>query len=60
MYVRGQSNIKSTSVRHIWPERDISMSLAYIGTSGREEVAALVSLLSIHVSKLYKRTKWPV
>jgi hypothetical protein len=35
------------------------MSLAYIGMSSRGEVAALVSF-SIHVSKLYKHTKWPV
>jgi hypothetical protein len=36
------------------------MSLAYIGMSGRGEVAMLVSLFSIDVSKLYKQTKWPV
>jgi hypothetical protein len=43
------------SVCYICAERDISMSLEYIGTSGRGEVS-----FSIHVSKLYKRTKWPV
>jgi hypothetical protein len=47
-------------IRHLRrPARDISMSLAYIGTWGRGEVAALVSF-SIHMSKLHKRTKWPV
>jgi hypothetical protein len=35
------------------------MSFAYIGTSGRREVAALVSF-SIHMSKVYKRTKMPM
>jgi hypothetical protein len=48
--------------------RDISVSLAYVSTSGREvavstsgrEVAALASLFPTQVSKLYKRTKWPV
>jgi hypothetical protein len=35
------------------------MSFAYIGTSGTE-VAMLVSLFSIHVSKFYKQTKLPV
>jgi hypothetical protein len=58
--IQGQSNIKGTSVCYIWPAHNISMSLAYIDTSGRGKVAALVSLFSIHVSKLYKRTKWPV
>jgi hypothetical protein len=48
-----------TSVCYIWPACNISISLAYVGTSGRE-VAAVVSLFSIQVSKLYKRTKWPV
>jgi hypothetical protein len=35
------------------------MSLAYIGTAGSGEVAALVSSFSIRVSRLYKRNKWP-
>jgi hypothetical protein len=39
--------------------RDISTSLAYIGKSGRGEVAAISSLFSIHVSKLYKRKNGP-
>jgi hypothetical protein len=41
-------------------QRYISMSLAYIGKSGKAEVAVQVLLFSIHVIKLYKRTKWPV
>jgi hypothetical protein len=33
------------------------MSLAYTGMSGRGQVATLVSLFSIHMSKLYKQNK---
>jgi hypothetical protein len=43
----------------LWPARDISMYLPCIGTSGRGEVCAVVSLFYSHVSKLYRRTKWP-
>jgi hypothetical protein len=57
--IQGWSDITGTSVCYIWLARDISMSLAYIGMLGRE-VAVLVSLFSIHMSKLYKQTKWPV
>jgi hypothetical protein len=46
---------KGTSVCYIWPVRDIPMSLVDIGTSGRGEVAVLLSLFSIYVSKLYNR-----
>lgn len=35
---------------------NILKSLSYFGTMGREEVAALVSLFSIHVFKLYQWT----
>jgi hypothetical protein len=52
-----QSGIKDAC--YIWPASDNSMSLAYVGTLGGE-VAALVSLFSVHVSELYERTKWPV
>jgi hypothetical protein len=38
----------------------MASSLAYIVMFSRREVANLVSLFSIHVSKLYKRTKWPM
>jgi hypothetical protein len=58
--LRMRSNIKSISVCYLWHLLDISMPLAYVGTSSREEVAALVSLISLHVSELYEWTKWPV
>jgi hypothetical protein len=51
-------DIKGISFCYIWHVRDISMSLA-LGTSGRGEVAT-PSSLCIHVSRLYKRAKWPV
>jgi hypothetical protein len=53
------SDVKGTSVFYMWPAGDTSMSLAFVGTSGRE-VAALVSLFSIPVCELCERTKWPV
>jgi hypothetical protein len=53
-YLRRRSDIKGTSVYYI------SMSLECIGISGSGEAAALVSLFSTHVSKLQRRTKWPV
>jgi hypothetical protein len=34
----------------------LHVTYAYIATLGRGEVSTLVSLLSIHVSKLYKQT----
>jgi hypothetical protein len=40
-HVRRRSDIEGTSVCYIWPARDISLSLAYIGTPGRGEVAVL-------------------
>lgn len=49
--------LKVTGVFYIWPACDVLMSLACINMSGRGEVAKLVSF-SIHMSKLYKRTKW--
>jgi hypothetical protein len=55
-WVWGWSDIKRTSACYMWPVHDISMSLAYIGKSGGE-VAMLVPLFSIHMSKLYKWTK---
>jgi hypothetical protein len=51
-----RSDIDGTNVCYIWPAHDISMSLAYIGTSGRGVVAALV-VFFIYVCKLYKHTK---
>jgi hypothetical protein len=32
---------------YIWPERDISISLAYIGTAGRGAVGSLLMCLSV-------------
>jgi hypothetical protein len=58
LIIRRRSNINGTSVSYTWPACDISMSLAYIGMSS-SEVAALVSF-SIHMSQLYKQTKWPM
>jgi hypothetical protein len=37
-----------------WHEYVITMSLAYVATMSRGEVPVLVSLFSIHMSKLYK------
>jgi hypothetical protein len=54
LWLRRLSDIKGTSVSYIWLVHDILMSLAYIGTSGRGEVAALISFC-IHVSKLFLR-----
>jgi hypothetical protein len=54
------SDNNGTRVCYVCHALDISMSLASAGTSGTEEVAALVSLLCSHVPEIYKRTKWPV
>lgn len=54
-----RSYIKVTHICQTRPRRDILVSIASIGRSSRAEVAALVSF-SIHMPKLYKRTKWPV
>jgi hypothetical protein len=54
LYESGQI-LKIQFFFYIWSARFISISLAYIGTSGRGEVASLVPLFSIHVPKLYKR-----
>jgi hypothetical protein len=47
----------------LWRQSDsngtgVCMSPAYIGTSGRGEVAAPVSLFSVHVPKLCKQKEW--
>jgi hypothetical protein len=44
--IQGQSDIKGTSVCYIWPVCDISVSLAYIGTSGR--VSSRASVVGLH------------
>jgi hypothetical protein len=49
--LRRWSDIKCRIVCYIWPACDISMWIANIGTSGRGEVTALVSLFASHVSK---------
>jgi hypothetical protein len=48
----------STSVYYMWPVQD-TISTAHIGAYGRGEVATVMSI-SIHVSKHYTPTKWPV
>jgi hypothetical protein len=58
--LRGRSDSRSSSVCYVRSVRDISMSVEYIGTLCRGEIAALVSLFPNHVSRLYRRTKWPV